>query len=560
MRTQWGEGPLTRLLVAQQQSDFTEYQSRPIPFIREVLHVEPTEEQEGIADALMSPPHRVQVKSGHSCGKSFWDACLIVWHYCAYPQGWTITTAPTKESVEDILWSEVRTLAKRVGLDLPFSGQKAPLIWESEEHWAKGYTAFKEAAFHGRHRRHMLFIIDESVAVETEFWRAIDSMFDPGGNHYLISTLNPLDTSSQAYIEENARDVDGNPKWQTITLSCLDHPNVHAELKGEVRPYPAAVSLHQVNGWIGDWCDELSDGEERQAEDFEWPPGSGRWYHPGPLFQAKVLGCWPSQGLYGVWSDYLWQIACRAEPFIAPLGVLPQIGWDIALQGDDYTSIVLRWGKFARHHERHSGWDIPQAIGRCIQLANEWTEKANALKDPQAAKWRAEELPIKYDGDGMGATVAGTLRGDPKMPAGASAYNFIAVRASAQARNQAMYDNTRSELWFEAAILCKKFGVNLSHLTRTSLETLRGQAMAPMWKLNARGHCEVEPKQVMKARLGFSPDDMDALNLAYAPPIAYEAPSSLPAAPSPRVSDDGHFRYADQARGGRQSKYGGMIR
>ena len=46
--------------------------------------------------------------------------------------------------------------------------------------------------------------------------------------------------------------------------------------------------------------------------------------------------------------------------------------------------------------------------------------------------------------------------------------------------------------------------------------------MTPTWKVNSQGQRAVEPKADTKRRLGRSPDDMDALNLAYAyvPPPA----------------------------------------
>jgi hypothetical protein len=46
--------------------------------------------------------------------------------------------------------------------------------------------------------------------------------------------------------------------------------------------------------------------------------------------------------------------------------------------------------------------------------------------------------------------------------------------------------------------------------------------LAPEYKINSAGQRELEPKDKMKERLKRSPDDMDALNLAY-----YEAPGIL---------------------------------
>ena len=48
--------------------------------------------------------------------------------------------------------------------------------------------------------------------------------------------------------------------------------------------------------------------------------------------------------------------------------------------------------------------------------------------------------------------------------------------------------------------------------------------MAPQWKLDSHSRRVVEPKSDTKKRLGRSPDDMDALNLAFAgygPEVSY---------------------------------------
>jgi hypothetical protein len=46
-------------------------------------------------------------------------------------------------------------------------------------------------------------------------------------------------------------------------------------------------------------------------------------------------------------------------------------------------------------------------------------------------------------------------------------------------------------------------------------QTLKQQALAITWKVDGQGRCQVEKKEETKKRLSRSPDDMDALNLAY---------------------------------------------
>ena len=53
------------------------------------------------------------------------------------------------------------------------------------------------------------------------------------------------------------------------------------------------------------------------------------------------------------------------------------------------------------------------------------------------------------------------------------------------------------------------------------------QALAPKWKLDSAGRRVVEPKDVTKEKIGRSPDDMDAVNLAYLDDWRWEAPTVL---------------------------------
>ena len=218
------------------------------------------------------------------------------------------------------------------------------------------------------------------------------------------------------------------------------------------------------------------------------------------------------------------------SPWQLPINTLPEIGCDVAHFGDDWTAIHVRWGAWSMHHERHSGWTFPQTAQRLKQLAREWCEAANGFKPGGSAPWQPERLLVKIDGDGMGQGVL-DLRDD---------YNFVSVCASSRAWMERDYPNRRSELWFDVAKLARAGAVHLNLLTQSDREVLRAQAMAPRWAVNSQGQCQVEPKKDMKKRLGFSPDDMDSLNLAYARAAIIDTPSSIP--DPPRPTTDHGFR------------------
>jgi hypothetical protein len=78
------------------------------------------------------------------------------------------------------------------------------------------------------------------------------------------------------------------------------------------------------------------------------------------------------------------------------------------------------------------------------------------------------------------------------------------------------YNNKRAELWFCAADLAKAGVVlDLSRLLPEVVLELRRQLLAPTYLLNGKGVIVLEEKKETKKRLGRSPDDADAFNLAY---------------------------------------------
>src|SRR5262249_5255951 len=103
-------------------------------------------------------------------------------------------------------------------------------------------------------------------------------------------------------------------------------------------------------------------------------------------------------------------------------------------------------------------------------------------------------------------------------------FNVFAVDASSAFCNRpADYKNKRSELWFQTAERARAGQLSLARLDKRTLDRLRQQALAPEYKINSQGQRELEPKDKMKERLKRSPDDMDALNLAY-----YDGGGSFP--------------------------------
>lgn len=512
----------TAKMREQQFEAFHKYRDFPDAYIREILRIEPSPKQVEIAQALMRDPYKVIVVSCNNYGKSHLAGGLVNWWYDAYDPGLCITTAPRLQDVVEVLWKEVK-MQRRTRSD--FRGEMAPKLFDHQGHYAEGYTGNNVTAFHGRHDEFMFFILDEATAIKSFVWQGIKSMFKKTGKHHFLALLNPTDTTSPAYAEAQS----GN--YTVIRLSALEHPNILAELKGESPRIPGAVDSSQLLEWFNDpLMFEEVHPEDFMTGDVLWPPpwadqhgalkrfgrdGKRICYRPGPEGQARVLGLWPTSSPGAVWSDLAWQAACRELDGWKPLPVrwrmIPQIGCDVATgtaERGDKVSIVVQIEGVAVAHRTSSGWDINRTIHELVNLAVEWAKVYNSRRDPRQTRLlKPEGIPIKVDDGGVGAGVTSVLK--------AKGFNVFGVNAGTSARSPDKYPRLRDELWFGVPLAAARGEIDLSRLSTRTRNELRRQAMGVQWKPDFSGRRQVERKDETKKRIGRSPDDIDALNLAY---------------------------------------------
>lgn len=474
LRADAAPGPAKTRLDSQ---NFSQYQHTPVTYAKEVLGQNWWEKQILIAESLVKY-RRVLVKAAHSVGKTHLAAGLVNWFFDCFQPSITITTAPTHQQVVDVLWKEIRTQRKHKSFLLP----KTPRMERAPDHYAVGYTANSGVAFQGRHSDNLLIIFDECVGIPGEFWDAAESMMT-GNNCYWLAICNPTDTSSRAYEE----DIKG--RFFTISISALEHPNI---LYPDKRAF-GSLSPIWIKERLQDWCD-IIPAEDRKPTDILF---ENVCYRPQPLAETRLLGRWASSSSNSVWPESVWNLTLdpRTDSHAADSEKIT-IGCDVARYGDDFTSILVRRGKFALHHETHNGWNTAQTAGRLKQLAQQFAPENT---DPRT-------ITIIIDDDGVGGGVVDQ----------ANSYRFIGSSAAARAFDSSRYPNRRSEIWFTVMELAKDNLINLSRLSERSRQLLRQQALAPMYSIDSRGRRVVEPKEQTKKRIGRSPDDMDALNLAFA--------------------------------------------
>ena len=81
------------------------YQKKPVIFSREVLQFSPDKWQKDVLLDLAESP-KVAVKSGQGVGKTGVEAVALLWFLSCFPFPRVVATAPTKQQLHDVLWSE----------------------------------------------------------------------------------------------------------------------------------------------------------------------------------------------------------------------------------------------------------------------------------------------------------------------------------------------------------------------------------------------------------------------------------------------------------------------
>ncbi len=565
--------------------DFSRYRFRPVAYFYEVLKFKvlwaPIQE---FIESIHSNPYKFLVKSGHKAGKTASLSGLINYWFDCFDPGIVITMGASEEAMKDTLWSEVRMQRRAAGLPECFAGPMKPELWASPNHWAKLFSVRKSESLHGKHRGKTLIIFDEATAIEKPMFTVINGIFKPEPGNAWICCYNPTDPSTPIYAEEQKE------SWKVFSFSSLDHPNIQMQLRArreegreiysDQLPIPNAVSLSMIDGWVTDWTQEIDEHTEKTITDFKWVwPASLRreptWHRPQVDWEARCQGVWPSQENSAVWSDSLFRHVCDAMAAV-PIETLPQIGCDVAGRGEsgDFTAVHSRWGSLSLAHLERRGIKVTEVVGLLIETARNLAQMVNDLRLQEGNKRpRADEKQIKIviDDDNLGCGVTDLLF--------EKGYNVTPIRAGTNAMDVTRYPNKRSELWFVTANRALRGGVAFStpvydhkgkpildaqgkpksvcRLDKESLKRLKLQALAPRWKLDSVGRRVVEPKDVTKERLGRSPDDMDAMNLAYYE-AGWDVPSSMdiPAFDKPHLGPGHQENSLDQYRKPRRRLFG----
>jgi len=451
----------------------------PVVFQQGVLRRKLWHRQQEIVRAAASE-RSLAVKGCHGSGKTFGIAGSVLHHLAIYPSGKVLTIAPTLRQVK-LMWEEIE-LARQHSV-FAFPGCSTTGLRMTEERYGLGFSSSKGVNAQGFHGQDVLIICDESPGISAEVYDAIEGI-RAGGRVRMLKLGNPV-VPSGPFFDDFTKHR-GHTK--TFTISAFDTPNLQNAHTG--KPFT------------------IEELEALPADELEYAPMPylvtrwwvldkwRRWGPNNPRYVSRVLGEFPSQSDYSVFS-LEWIERARREPGTRELQragdmhAIIQVGIDVAGPGDDETAACARV----------NGMIIDRAA---------WADK-----DPRGAvaKWLynlRQKQPwqlgtVVVDIVGIGYNFALHLA-DLKFP-------VVGFNGGLAPMDPEQFTNAKAEAYFRLREMYK--ADYISHLEGTVDEETEAQLSAVLYRETSRGLIQVEPKEEARKRGLMSPDRAEAEVMAF---------------------------------------------
>ncbi len=437
--------------------------AHPEIFMRQRLNFFPWEKQIDIAYSVRDYKETM-VKSCNGAGKTQVAAAIALW-WLLTRKSKVVTTAPTARQVEDLLWGAIGSMSKAVeGLGIEALTTR---INVDKEWYATGLSTNDPSRFQGYHGN-VLVIVDEAAGVtEGPIWEAIQGNLTGGGDR-LLAIGNPTDPNTEFARRCKMPGKNRN----VITISAFDTPNV--QQGREVIP----------GGITREWVEE-------QKENY----GVG-----SPFWQARVMGEFPDQtdaSLFPLaWLTRAFEYDPQRRGDVSE--GTGQIGMDIGGSGADNNALAYRTG--GKLHRVH-GW---QSI--------DTTDLVDDLYE-----WIDQYMPdrVMIDAIGVGTPIYDYAK---KKKREDYRWRSVKIRPFKSRPHDVMspYINDKAEAYVKLRNLLREGKVDWSNVDPQMRTAIEKQTNAIRYRMDAKGRWQIEDKRVMRAREGFSPDELEAVIYAYA--------------------------------------------
>ena len=447
------------------------WKMRPDIMVRELFGVEPDGWQEDALRAFPTTP-RIAMKAAKGPGKT----CLLAWlawnFLLTRPHPNIVATSISGDNLRDGLWKEMAVWRNKAEL------LKAKFEWQTERIFAKEAPATWWMSARTWPKSADPATLGNTLAgVHSDY---VLSLIDESGSIPVAITATAeagLASGKEAHIVQagNTNSLDG-----ALYQACVLRPHLWKVI--------------QISG-------DPDDPKRASRIDIDWAremiATSGR---EDPYVKLMVLGEWPSASINALLGPEDIERAFGQKYQQHHVDHAARVlGVDVADEGDDASVIFPRQGLVA----------FPPKI-----LRNVSGEVGAGVVSRVWDDWDVDAAFIDNTG-GWAGVWRSTLK----------ALNRTLIPIGfADAPTDRQYANRRAEMYFNLAIWVKDGGCLpsdcrelMAELTQTTY-TIKGDRLL------------LEPKKLIKAKIGRSPDRADALALTFAEPCSRKRPAVLPMA------------------------------
>lgn len=456
------------------QKKIPEYRKNPVLFAREVLRFEPDEWQKiALMDLAENP--KIAIKSGQGVGKTGLEAVALLWFLCCYPYARVVATAPTRQQLNDVLWSEISKWMNKSPLLSKILKWTKTYIYMTgnEKRWfAVARTATKPENMQGFHEDHMLFIVDEASGVADPIMEAILGTLS-GKNNKLLLCGNPTRASGTFFDAFHADCA----MYKYHTVSSADSPRTNKQnIESLIRKYgkDSNVVLVRVFG--------------------EFPKQEDDIFIPLPLIDNSIMT----------------EFSPRKTPdFI-------HIACDVARFGDDKTVIGYKIDEKAEFYKKRQGQDTMKTADDIILLGEMLVHKYGLRAETDSP------IPVKVDDGGVGGGVVDRLKqikqNDPERFWWLEIYPVL----FGQRIKHKYYHDSTTYMMAVVKKLLQPFDEDTGEQKPVELilpndDDLAAQLSGRKYSLTEASKLKVESKEAMKKRGLPSPDEADCVLLLCLP-------------------------------------------
>lgn len=213
------------------------------------------------------------------------------------------------------------------------------------------------------------------------------------------------------------------------------------------------------------------------------------WGRDNPWVLVNIFGQFPPSSMNALIGPDEVEAAMKRWYREYEIGGAPKIlGVDVARYGDDASIIFRRQGIQSFKMDKYRNIDSTQGASQVIRAWDDWEADAAFV-------------------DGTGGFGSGWI--DNLIRLGKSP---IDVQFGGQAHQHGRYENKRAEMAFDAVAWIKRGGA-----LPESRELMR--ALSETTYTADKDKLILEPKKLVKEKLGFSPDEFDGFILTFAEPV-----------------------------------------